>query len=94
MSHELPTLQPSTRDAVRVRLEKIEGQVRGIGRMVEEQRYCVEILTQLAAAQQALRAAGKLVLRNYLETCASRAIREGREEIYDELMDVVYKYAR
>ena len=58
-------------------------------------RYCVDILTQVAAAQEGLRNAGKQVMRNYLENCATHAIRErGGPEIYDELMEVIYKYVR
>ncbi|MFQ5894238.1 MAG: metal-sensitive transcriptional regulator [Nitrospinota bacterium] len=77
------------------RLARIEGQVRGLQRMVEEGRYCVEILGQLSAVHEALRGVGKEVMRNYLEGCVTRAIREGRGgEIYDEVMDILHKYAR
>ena len=77
------------------RLQRIEGQVRGLQRMMEEERPCVDVLTQIASVQEALRQVGKGMMRNYLETCATEAIRsKNSEQIYDELMDVIYKFAR
>jgi len=78
-----------------LRLNRIEGQIRGINKMVEETRPCVQILTQLASVQEALRGLTKLVMRNYLENCATEAIRsKAGDEIYDELMDVIFKFAK
>jgi len=80
---------------IRARLKRLRGQVDGIERMLDVNRPCVDILTQVAAAQQALRGAAKLVVRNYLERCASQAIKSGREEeVYDELMDIIFKLVR
>lgn len=95
MATKLQTLAETTRDNTKRRLKSIEGQVRGLQKMVDEGRYCVDILTQLAAVQEGLRGVGKVVMRNYLENCATQAIRE-REgpEIYDELMEAIYKYVR
>ncbi len=77
------------------RLNRIEGQVRGLRKMVQEDRYCVDLLMQLSSVQEALRGVGKQVMRHYLQTCATRAIRgRNRDGIYDELMDAIYKYAR
>lgn len=77
------------------RLSRIEGQVRGLRRMAEEDRYCVDLLMQIASVQEALRGVGKQVMRHYLQTCATKAIQgRNRDGIYDELMDVIYKYAR
>jgi CsoR family transcriptional regulator, copper-sensing transcriptional repressor len=80
------------------RLSRIEGQVRGIQRMVEEDRYCADILTQLSSVQEALRAVARSLMRNHLAHCASHAIRSGseneREAMYDELLDMIYKNAR
>lgn len=84
-------------DAV-VRLQAIEGQVRGIQRMIEADRYCIDILVQISAAQEALRGVGKIIMRNYLESCATNSIRSKdevkRKATYDELMDVIYKFVR
>jgi len=80
------------------RLSRIEGQVRGIQRMVEEDRYCADILMQVTSAQEALRAVARYLMRNHLSHCASHAIRTGSEEereaMYDELLDMIYKNAR
>jgi len=80
------------------RLRTLEGQVRGLEKMVESERYCIDVLVQIAAAQEALRGVGKIIMRNYLENCATNSIRsqdEGqRQATYDELMDVIYKFAR
>lgn len=80
------------------RLSRVEGQIRGMKKMVEEGRYCPEILQQLSSAHEALRGAGKVLMRNYLEVCATEALqskrRGKRDRIYNELMDIVYKFAR
>ena len=80
---------------IRNRLRRIRGQVEGIDRMLAEDRSCLELLTQVAAVQEALRGVSRLVVRNYLERCASTAIRTGKgDAVYDELMDVVFKLTR
>ncbi len=82
------------RDAIR-RLDAIEGQIKGIKRMVSEDRYCIDVLTQIASVHEALRGVGKLIMRNYLEGCATNLIRSSEpEKAYDEIMDVIYKFAR
>ena len=81
--------------ALKTRLRRIQGQVEGLGRMLDENRPCTEILTQVAATHEALRGVGRLMMRNYLERCATVALKEGRsEEVYDELMEVIFKLAR
>ncbi len=91
----LQTLEDATRERTIKRLKIIEGQVRGVQGMVEEGRKCVDILMQMSAVQEGLRHVGKQVMRNYLENCATHAIRDDAgAEIYDELMEVIYKYAR
>lgn len=88
-------MQEEKRQAVLKRLRRIEGQVRGLQRMVEEDRYCGDILNQIASAQKALRSVGKVVTRNHLETCVTDALRSGDKEAaehtYDEVMDLLYK---
>ena len=76
------------------RLQRIEGQIRGIQKMVEEDRYCADILTQLSAVCKAMKAVGTEVLRNHLRHCATQAIRAGEKEaeaMYDELIDLMNK---
>ncbi len=79
------------------RLRRIEGQVRGIQRMVEEGRYCADILTQIASIHEALRGVGRELMRNHLKHCASTAIRSGggqADKMYEELLDLMYRHVR
>ncbi|HEX7048878.1 MAG TPA: metal-sensitive transcriptional regulator [Longimicrobiales bacterium] len=79
------------------RLRRIEGQVRGLQRMVEEDRYCADIMTQIASVHEALRAVGKELMRNHLRHCAATAIRAGdgeAEAMYDELIELMYRHVR
>ena len=80
------------------RLRRIEGQVRGLQRMVEEERYCADIMTQIASVHEALRGVGRELMRNHLKHCAATAIRGGdegaAEEMYDELVELMYRHAR
>jgi CsoR family transcriptional regulator, copper-sensing transcriptional repressor len=81
-----------------VRLKRIEGQVRGLQKMVDEQRYCADVLVQIAAVQESLRAVARLLLRNHLQFCATAAIRSDdtrrRDDMYDELTDLFAKLVR
>ncbi|HXE74866.1 MAG TPA: metal-sensitive transcriptional regulator [Candidatus Xenobia bacterium] len=76
------------------RLRAAEGQLRGVQEMIEAQRPCLDVLTQLAAAQSALRQVSRSVLRNYLEKCASDAIRRSDPKVYDELMEALFKFSQ
>ena len=79
------------------RLRRIEGQVRGLQKMVEEERYCADILTQISSVQEALRAVGRELMRNHLKHCATAAIKAGddaAESMYDELVELMYRSAR
>ena len=79
------------------RLSRIEGQVRGIQKMIEEDRYCADIVTQVAAVQQALRGVSRELLRNHLRHCVAQASRAGgaeAEQVYDELIDLMHKNTR
>lgn len=86
----------ATRDRVLARLKRIAGQVEGIARMVADDRYCVDVLLQIASAQAALGQAGKIVLRSHVETCVTSAIASGepeeRDQKIDELMEVFARY--
>ena len=85
------------RDRNLKRLRRIEGQVRGLQKMVEEDRYCADILTQISSVQEALRGVGRELMRNHLKHCATSAIKAGPEEaepMYDELIDLMYKNLR
>lgn len=99
--------KPSPRKAVAVdsdvkernrkRLRRLEGQIRGIQKMVDDDRYCADIMTQIAAAHEALRAVGRELMRNHLKHCATSAINAGGKRadgMYDELVEMLYKAAR
>lgn len=73
------------------RLNKIEGQIRGIRNMVEQDRYCVDILTQVSAVQSALNSFNKELLANHVKTCVVEDIRQGNEDAVDELCKVIQK---
>ena len=79
------------------RLRRIEGQVRGLQNMVDQDRYCADIMTQIASVHEALRSVGRALMRNHLKHCASSAIRsspEAAEQMYDELVNLMYTSAR
>lgn len=83
-------MQAESRDIIQKRLRRIEGQVRGLQKMVSEDRYCADVLVQIASAQEALGGVGRLLLRDHLRHCATDAIRSGdpaeAERVVDELM--------
>ncbi len=73
------------------RLNRIEGQVRGIKAMVEEGRYCVDIMTQVSAIQSALNSFNKELLAKHIKSCVVEDIQAGNAEVVDELCDIVKK---
>ena len=90
-------VDPDTKVRNLKRLRRIEGQIRGLHKMVEDDRYCADILTQISSAHEALRAVGRELLRNHLKHCAASAIAAGgveRDAMYDELVDMMYKHSR
>ncbi len=76
------------------RLKRIEGQVRGLQRMLDEDAYCPDILTQASAVQSALGGFCRTLLANHLHSCVTQDIRAGREEAVDELMETLKKMMR
>ena len=90
-------MKPDTREQARRRLRKIAGQVAALERMVDEDRYCVDILLQVAAVRGALDKVGKLLLEGHVQTCVTDAIRSGRakdrNEKLEELIEVFARFA-
>jgi CsoR family transcriptional regulator, copper-sensing transcriptional repressor len=86
-------VDPSIKSDNLNRLRRIEGQVRGLQRMVSEERYCADILVQISSVQEALRSVSKALLRNHLRHCAAQAIRKGTraeaEAMYDEIVELM-----
>ncbi len=79
------------------RLKRIEGQVRGIQKMVEDDRYCADILVQLSAVHEALRGVSRELMRNHLRHCATSAIKESdarAAEMHDEILELMYRHVR
>ena len=77
------------------RMSRVEGQVRGIARMIEEDRYCIDILTQVAAVRSALDAVGVALLEHHLHGCVQHAVRSGDgERAIDEALAVIRRFAR
>jgi DNA-binding FrmR family transcriptional regulator len=77
------------------RLAIIEGQLRGLSKMIEDRKYCIDVLTQISAIHEALRGVGKLVVRHHLETCVTEGLRgDDREHHYEELMNLIYTLSK
>jgi CsoR family transcriptional regulator, copper-sensing transcriptional repressor len=90
-------VDPQAKERNQKRLRRIEGQVRGLQRMVEEDRYCADILTQISSVHEALRAVGRELMRNHLRHCVASAVRSGpdaADATYDELIELMYRSAR
>jgi len=90
-------VDPEIKDRNLKRLRRIEGQVRGLQKMVEEDRYCPEIMVQIASVHEALRAVGRELMRNHLRHCVAQAVRAGggeAEASYDELLELIYTTSR
>ena len=95
--HFAVAVDPDAKERNLKRLRRIEGQVRGLQKMVEEDRYCADIMTQISSVHEALRAVGRELMRNHLRHCASSAIRGTPDEaaaMYDELIELMYKHVR
>ena len=90
-------LSPEEKRQVIARLGRVAGQVQGIKRMVEDDRYCVDVLLQIVAVQSALSRAGRMILDSHIQTCFSNAIASGdedaRERKISELLDVLDRYS-
>ena len=82
--------QKEVKDLI-TRLNRIEGQIRGIRGMVERDAYCTDILTQVAAANAALNAFTKNLLAEHIKTCVAQDIRDGKDETIDELVATLQK---
>jgi DNA-binding FrmR family transcriptional regulator len=77
------------------RLKRIEGQVRGVQKMVEDNRYCIDILIQISAIQAALQKVGLSLLERHVQHCVAKAIREGNgDESIQELMNVISQFSK
>ena len=90
-------VDPETKAANIRRLRRLEGQIRGLQKMVEEDRYCPDIMVQISAAQEALRTVGRELMRNHLRHCVTKGVIEGPNQanpMFDELLELIYKHSR
>ncbi|HYF38655.1 MAG TPA: metal-sensitive transcriptional regulator [Gemmatimonadales bacterium] len=90
-------VDPEIKHAIGTRLRRIEGQVRGLQKMIEEERYCADVLMQLSSVQEALRGVSRELLHNHLKHCVGGASTEDparADEMYDEFMDLIYRSLR
>lgn len=92
----MPASYASSKDDLLHRLRKIEGQVKGLQRMVEEEKYCVDLLVQIAAARAALNSVGVIVFEHHTRGCVRHALESGSEveEKIEELVDVLRRFIK
>ena len=92
------TADSEMKKSLQLRLRRVEGQVRGLQKMVEQDRYCPEILEQMSAVHASLRSIERVLLRGHLQHCATEALRSGDEKkaerTYEELTELFYRYSR
>jgi DNA-binding FrmR family transcriptional regulator len=96
-SRKAVEVDPDVKSRNLKRLRRIEGQVRGLQKMIESDRYCADILTQVSSVHEALRSVSRELMRNHLKHCATGAIRTGGKEadaMYDELVDLMHTHSR
>src|SRR5437899_7128034 len=91
-------VDPEIKEANQKRLRRIEGQVRGLQKMVEEDRYCADVIVQIASVQEALRGVARNLMKNHMRHCAAKALQSGKkaetEAMYDELLELIYAHLR
>lgn len=90
-------VDPEIKERNTKRLRRIEGQIRGLQKMVDDDRYCADIMIQISSVHEALRAVGRELMRNHLKHCAASAIRSSEDEaaaMYDEIVDLMYRSGR
>src|SRR5438094_9133249 len=96
-SRKAIAVDPELKSRNLTRLRRIEGQIRGLQKMVEEDRYCADILTQISSVHEALRSVARELLRNHLKHCATAAIKAGdasADAMYDELVELMHQHMR
>jgi DNA-binding FrmR family transcriptional regulator len=97
-SHRVAPRESGARQDLLLRLRRVEGQVRGVQTMVENERYCPDVLVQMSAIHESLRAVERALMKDHLQHCATEALRSGdakqAQRTYDELTELFYRHAR
>ena len=90
--------EEADRQDLLLRLRRVEGQVRGVQKMVEDERYCPDVLVQMSAIHESLRAVERILMKDHLQHCATQALRSGDDKqaqrTYDELTELFYRHVR
>jgi CsoR family transcriptional regulator, copper-sensing transcriptional repressor len=96
--HRAAPREAVARQDLLLRLRRVEGQVRGVQKMVEDERYCPDVLVQMSAIHESLRAVERALMKDHLQHCATEALRSGdakqAQRTYDELTELFYRHAR
>src|ERR1700751_5181246 len=96
--HKAIAVDPSLKDSNQKRLRRIEGQVRGLQKMVADDRYCADIIVQIASVQEALRGVARNLMKNNLQHCAAKALSSGKPKetaaMYNEQLELIYSHLR
>jgi CsoR family transcriptional regulator, copper-sensing transcriptional repressor len=97
-THRVIPRDSDSRQDLLLRLRRVEGQVRGVQKMVEEDRYCPDVLVQMSAIHESLRAVERILMKDHLQHCATEALRSGDDKqaqrTYNELTELFYRHAR
>src|SRR5580765_9085600 len=96
--HKALAVDPALKENNQKRLRRIEGQIRGLQNMVADDRYCADIIVQIASVQEALRGVARNLMKNHLHRCAAKALGSAKKEeanaMYDELLGLIYAHLR
>lgn len=96
--HRVTPRDSDARQDLLLRLRRVEGQVRGVQKMVEDDRYCPDVLVQMSAIHESLRAVERILMKDHLQHCATEALRSGDDKqaqrTYNELTELFYRHAR
>jgi CsoR family transcriptional regulator, copper-sensing transcriptional repressor len=97
-AHRAAPREAASRENLLLRLRRVEGQVRGVQKMVEDDRYCPDVLIQMSAIHESLRAVERILMKDHLQHCATEALRSGDDKqaqrTYNELTELFYRHAR
>jgi DNA-binding FrmR family transcriptional regulator len=97
-THRAAPRETEAKNGLLLRLRRVEGQVRGVQKMVEDERYCPDVLIQMSAIHESLRAVERSLMKDHLQHCATEALRSGdakqAQRTYDELTELFYRHAR
>jgi DNA-binding FrmR family transcriptional regulator len=97
-THRAVPRESDAKNNLLLRLRRVEGQVRGVQKMVEDERYCPDVLIQMSAIHESLRAVERALMKDHLQHCATKALRFGdakqAQRTYDELTELFYRHAR